>query len=502
MEKTVLRSAAVYRNGCIVKRSGKVYLKQGAQQVCFEGITASADDNSLRLSVPEGIFGSNVQVEHPTKEKQQEALKELTAKLDRVKKRIENQEKLAALWEANADFSQKESLSIEEMAAYLEKLPGRLEELGEEIDALTEERKALEEELKEARKQAALPYVVAELEAQAEGEYPIELTYRDYQASWNPVYEIHAEDGTDSLKLRMRAQIFQNTGEDWEGVRLTLFTGNPSISGTIPTLYPSHIRFYEPRVYESGMLAGGVKMKMARANAEMVEEDAIAYDEAPMEAMMAMNTVMAGSAAAVKNETMTEYQLTGTWDIRDGQDILCDIRTDEVSCRYHAVAVPKLSEEVYLAAEVKTADLEDMQETPASVYLKGAFAGNVVLQPDMTKETYDLSLGVDETMKVKRTQKKRQTSQVLLKGQKKTEYEYEINVTSRKEKTVSVTVTDQIPVSDEKTIIVDLLDRSEGVLKEDTGLIRWDFELAPAAAKVLKLAYTVAWPKDKKTEER
>ena len=143
-----------------------------------------------------------------------------------------------------------------------------------------------------------------------------------------------------------------------------------------------------------------------------------------------------------------------------------------------------------------------MQETPASVYVKGAFAGNVVLQPDMTKETYDLSLGVDETMKVKRTQKKRQTSQVLLKGQKKTEYEYEINVTSRKEKTVSVTVTDQIPVSDEKTIIVDLLDRSEGVLKEDTGLIRWDFELAPAAAKVLKLAYTVAWPKDKKTEER
>ena len=75
-------------------------------------------------------------------------------------------------------------------------------------------------------------------------------------------------------------------------------------------------------------------------------------------------------------------------------------------------------------------------------------------------------------------------------------------MTSRKEKTVSVTVTDQIPVSDEKTIIVDLLDRSEGVLKEDTGLIRWDFELAPAAAKVLKLAYTVAWPEDKKTEER
>lgn len=504
MPNTVIKEAAVYRNGCIVKRIGTVFLKPGTQQIRLDGLRGSVDDSSLRLNVPAGVTGSNVQIEYRTREQQQEALKALAEKIAEVKGAIANKQKLAALWEANADFSQKDSVAIDEMTKYLEKLPERLEEAGKAVRALEEEKKALDEEYRKASQKEALPYVLAELTVPEEGEYPVELTYRDYQASWNPTYEIHAEDGEGSLKLRMRAKVTQNTGEDWEGVRLTLFTGNPSVSGTIPELEPSHIRFYEPVRYESSARAGRGLMKAAAMAVEdtMVMEDA----EAPMMMMGAMsgamNTVMAGSGTTTQNETMTEYALSGSWDIRDGQEILCDIRTDEVACRYHVVAVPKLSEDVYLAAEVKTADLEEMQDTEAAVYLKGAFAGNVVLEPDMTKDTYDLSLGVDETVKVKRTQKKRHTSQVLLKGQKKTEYEYETVVSSRKDKEVSVTVTDQIPVSDEKTIIVEPVQLSEAEQEKDNGILHWNFTLPAGGAKTLTLAYNVSWPKDKQTQER
>ena len=80
-------------------------------------------------------------------------------------------------------------------------------------------------------------------------------------------------------------------------------------------------------------------------------------------------------------------------------------------------------------------------------------------------------------------------------------YEYKIVVTSRKEEAVPVTVTDQIPVSDEKTITVDAVELSNGKLEAGTGLIRWDLELEPKETKTLKLAYNVAWPKDKLTQE-
>ena len=502
MVETKLTAVAVYRSGCIVRRSGKVSLQKGTQTVRIGGLTAGIDESTLRLFVPAGVSGSNVQVEHPTRDEQREALKELTAKVAALQGRIESREKIAALWEANADFSQKESLSVGEMAAYLEKLPERLEALSSEIAALKEEKTVLDKEYADAKKKAALPYVTAELSAQEAGEYPIEISCREQQAFWNPVYEIHADSETDSLDLRLRAKIFQRSGDDWSGVKLTLFTGNPSVSGTIPEMDPVHLRIYEPPVYKNRAAGGarfGAMMKTARAD-EMVVEECEAMEDAAAP-MMAMNAVYAGSGTASKGETMTEYALSGSWDIRDGREIICDIRTDALPCRYHAVAVPKLSDEAYLAAEVATSLLEDMQDTPAAVYLKGAFAGNVVLEPDMTKDNYDLSLGVDETVKVKREQKKKYTSNVLLKGQKKTEYEYEITVSSRKDKTISVTVCDQLPISDEKTIVIEPLELSGAEREEEKGFLRWTFDLAPGETKNVKLAWTVAWPKDKRTEE-
>ena len=400
---------------------------------------------------------------------------------------------------ANADFSQKESLSVGEMSAYLEKLPERLEALSSEIAALKEEKAVLDKEYNEAKKKAALPYVTAELYAEAEGEYPVELTYRENQAWWNPVYEIHADSEADSLQLRLRAKICQRTGEDWAGVKLTLFSGNPSISGTIPEMDPVHLRIYEAPVYKKRTAAFGGMMKAAARMDDMVVEECACEDaEAPM---MAMNAVYSGSGTASKGETMTEYDLSGSWDIRNGQEIICDIKTDALPCRYHVVAVPKLSDEAYLAAEVATNLLEDLQDTPAAVYLKGAFAGNVVLEPDMSKDNYDLSLGVDETVKVKREQKKKYTSNVLLKGQKKTEYEYELSVSSRKDKEISVTLSDQLPISDEKTIVVEALEISGAEKEEDTGFLHWTFPLPAGETKSVKLAWTVAWPKDKRTEE-
>ncbi|MBR4165409.1 MAG: mucoidy inhibitor MuiA family protein [Lachnospiraceae bacterium] len=502
MVETKLTAAAVYRGGCVVRRSGRVFLQKGTQTVRIGGLTAGIDESTLRLSVPAGVSGSNVQVEHPTHDEQREALKELTAKIAAVQSRIQSREKIAALWEANADFSQKESLSIDEMAAYLEKLPERLEALNGEITALREEKAALDKELAEAKKKAGLPYVTAELSTQEAGEYPLEISCREQQAFWNPVYEIHADSEKDSLDLRLRAKIFQRSGEDWNDVKLTLFSGNPSVSGTIPEMDPVHLRFYEPPVYKNRAAGGarlGGMMKAARADDMMLEESEAMEDAAAP--MMVMNAVYAGSGTATKGETMTEYALSGSWDIRDGQEIICDIKTDALPCRYHAVAVPKLSDEAYLAAEVATSLLEDLQDTPAAVYLKGAFAGSVVLEPDMTRENYDLSLGVDETVKVKREQKKKYTSNVLLKGQKKTEYEYEITVSSRKDREISVTVSDQLPISDEKTIVIEPLELSGAEREEEKGFLRWTFKLAPGETKTVRLAWTVAWPKDKRTEE-
>lgn len=501
MTETRITSVSVYRSGCIITRTAEVTLEQGTQTVRLSGPGSGADPQSLRLSVTEGVQGANVQMDYLTDDQKEEFLKELRRKQEKNARAVSDAEEQIALWKRNADFTAKENVSLSDMTAFLEQLPERLNALQDLRDELLEEQEALEKEWEKLDKKVNLPFVTVDLTAPAAGRYPVELRYKDDSAAWSPSYELHAQDeDSGRLLLRLRARIAQDTGEDWKQAALTLFSGNPSVSGTIPTLRPARLHFYEPPRYA----AKGMLMGAARANAApgMMVEEAMICDEDAAAPMMKMSQVLADSGSTVQGDTMTEYDLTGRWDIRDGQSILCDLRTDEIPCRYQVVAVPKCSDSCFLSAEVKTADLEEMQNVEAAVYLKGTFAGSVWLQPDMTEDTYDLSLGTDETVKVKRTQKKRYTSNVLLKGQKKTEYEYEISVSSRKPKACQVLVRDQIPVTEEKTIQVEAVNLSGGDLEQDTGLIKWTFPLAPGETRQLTLAYTTAWPKDKQLQER
>jgi len=58
-------------------------------------------------------------------------------------------------------------------------------------------------------------------------------------------------------------------------------------------------------------------------------------------------------------------------------------------------------------------------------------------------------------------------------------------------------VFDQIPISDDKSIVVEKNEISGAKLEEDTGILRYDFDLEGGASKSMKIAYSVAWPKDK-----
>ena len=499
MIKTQITAVSVYRSGCVISRETKVCLQEGFHSLKLLGPGPGTDAESLRLSVPEGVQGSHVQLAYLSEEEKAHALEELQKEIDRLARRLDGLDEQMALWRANADFSGKENISIQEMTAFLEGLPARLESLEEKREALREEKARAEKERAELGRQLELPFVSVDLIAAAAGEYPLELKYKDESAAWAPSYELHAqEEESGRLLLRLRAQIAQDTGEDWSQVKLHLFSGNPAISGTIPPLYPQTLHFFEaPRMMAKASMTGAGAMMDMAVPMMMEEAEENGMDRAAEKPRFRMSQVVADSGRTIQGDSMTEYELAGSWDIRDGQSILCDIRSDEIPCRYQVVAVPRFSEEAYLSAEVKTTDLEEMQQVEAAVYLKGNFAGRVFLQPDMTEEEYHLSLGIDETVKVKRTQKKRYTSQVLLKGQKKTEYEYEIAAASRKPRACSLLIRDQIPVTEEKTIQVEAQNLSGGELEEKTGIVKWEMPLQPGENKSLTLAYSVAWPKDK-----
>ena len=481
MIETKVYDVALYLSGCVVKRKGTAHLEAGTQKLSIAGLTRSCDATTVRLSLPTGLAGSNVQVENLTPDQKKEALKELETGISLLKKKIAAREKQLEMWNVNADFSAKDSVDVNEMADYIEKLPERVEKIGRELESLNDVLNRMNRQLKDKKAELDCSFVTADVTVPQAGDYPLEIRYFERNASWFPTYEIHCENEEENILLRLRAKVRQGTGEDWQQIALSLFTGNPATSGTIPILPKETVSLTAPRRMMKNAFAGAAPMMtMARMEDTAVAEEVL--DDAEYE----MEEVVYDQAVVNQGDAMIEYTLNGALDVVKDRDVLLDISSRTVNCRYHTVCVPKIDQSAYLAAEVSTRDIEDLLQTEATVYYQGTYMGK-----------YDLSLGNDETVKVRRKEIRKYTSTVLLKGQKKTEYEYEIRVTSSKQKPCQVTILDQIPVSSDKSIVIEPRQLSDGKLTKDSGEVRWDLELAPSETKVIALNYDISWPKDK-----
>ena len=63
---------------------------------------------------------------------------------------------------------------------------------------------------------------------------------------------------------------------------------------------------------------------------------------------------------------------------------------------------------------------------------------------------------------------------------------------------IKLELKEQIPVSSNSEIAVELLESTKGMFNEQTGTLSWDLELAPGESKRLVFMYEVKYPKGKR----
>ncbi|MDQ7948987.1 MAG: mucoidy inhibitor MuiA family protein [Pedobacter sp.] len=99
--------------------------------------------------------------------------------------------------------------------------------------------------------------IVVKISAKAATKGKLTLTYLVSNAGWYPTYDIRAKDISSPIELVYKANVSQNSGEDWKNIRLTLSSGNPSTNGTKPEL----------GTYNLGYLSMGYSMANIASNA-------------------------------------------------------------------------------------------------------------------------------------------------------------------------------------------------------------------------------------------
>ncbi|EEG83280.1 hypothetical protein PROPEN_04044 [Proteus penneri ATCC 35198] len=70
------------------------------------------------------------------------------------------------------------------------------------------------------------------------------ISYITPDAGWSPAYDIRSQGMGKPILLTYKADVIQNTGLNWDKVKLVLTSTNPSLNITAPTLSPWYLALY------------------------------------------------------------------------------------------------------------------------------------------------------------------------------------------------------------------------------------------------------------------
>ncbi len=350
--------------------------------------------------------------------------------------------------------------------------------------------------------QRALPNGRILVTVAAENATPLrlEVSYVVFNAGWQPVYDLRATDTKKPMQLFYKANVFQNTGVNWNNVNLTLTTTNPSSGATKPELQAWYLDLYNPRPENPKPDRRRVKRQTV---SDVESSSAAAPDDNWGAGLTHEEKALGFSETAADYTSVTQSAISVNFKIgipysvpSDGKKQLVEIQQFDVPATYKYAAVPKITSEAYLLAQLSGWEEYNILPGEANIFLEGTFTGKTTLSSQSTADSLLVSLGRDKKVVITREKVKDFKSKSFLGNSRKETRAFLITVRNTKTEAITLTLEDQIPVSNNKEIEVDLEEGSGGSLDKTTGKITWQMKLKPNESKKVPLKFSVKYPKN------
>jgi uncharacterized protein (TIGR02231 family) len=314
----------------------------------------------------------------------------------------------------------------------------------------------------------------------------IDLSYLVGNVSWQPFYDIRIKDNKSNVQFFLKANITQSTGEDWNNVNLKLTTANPAEGGIKPELQTNWLGFNNNLVAEIVTINADRRSRAQGSPLFDADDPTPSYYKTKF-----------AKPSVSQNMFNTEFETNIAYTIpSDNQNHQVDLTSFAQNAIYGYAVVPKLNKEVFVTAQVLANDLINQISGEANVYYDGTFTGKTFISPTVN-DTLLLTLGKDKRVQVERTKLKDFSSKSLFGSTKKEQTTYEIKVKNTHKDTITLTIEDQIPVSNNSEIEVKLLEYQGATYDVNTGKLTWKMELKADESKSVKFSFEVKHPKDK-----
>ncbi|MEO0793688.1 MAG: mucoidy inhibitor MuiA family protein [Verrucomicrobiota bacterium] len=528
---STITAVTVFSDRAEVTRSASLELGPGLHQVRFENLPAYVDPETLQLEGQGTITLQDIRIKREFLSEvvdemarklytQKDDLQQNLRKVELAFSGVEQQRKsLDAIWKrlttTPTQTDTAPAMNPEQWADMLSFQTKQARLLDEQVLALEFERKQTKERIVEIEKQIQQHHAkrnrvrvdaIVVLEVSDPTRAVLELAYQVRGPSWHPSYQVRADSNSKSVAISYRANVRQNTGEDWSNVSLSLSTAQPQIGGREPELTPWRIGPYTPEVLSqprsravgdvSELLEfSGMENTIGFADYSFRESLDAEGGEVPMK--VAGATVQAGVTASV-------FDVPGDVSIpADGQPVIATILSFDSAAHFRHTAVPKLSPHVYLKANVTNESQAQLLPGTGSVFIDGNFVGKAPLELVAPSEQFWVYLGVDPAVQVERKSLEGEAgTEGLFSKRTRTVHRYEFEIKNNRTDAIDMVLWDQIPMASDEEIEVRLIeprysgkDTDELVLTNEK-FIEWGLKVDGKATTAVPFVYSIEHPEE------
>ncbi len=511
-----VESAIIYLYGAEVAHTQQVVLNPGRNKIVFVGLSSKIISKSIQVNVSGNVSILSISdaINYMANQKESTRIKQLKdssvmitegLKLASFELDAYNTEKNMMLKNQSIGGNEK-GVAVAELKLAADFYRSRIKEINAEVFRLEKKQALYNETLQKINQQlyelnAKNNQPTAEisilLSSTIKATTTIDLKYVVTEAGWAPSYDLRAEDINLPIELKYRAKVFNNTGIDWNDIKIKLSTADPSKSAAKPDLAIWNLDFVSDNLYRKSnaysnqnqsfqMNEGYMQNAPTSAAFEEREKNKIAQKQQPIE-----------FEEIQVSELSAEFDIKTSYTIpSDAKPYIVDVTEYKLPATYKHYSVPKVDRDAFLLARITGWEDLNLVEGPANVYFSGTYVGQSYIYTRSTDDTLDLSFGRDNKVLVTRTKIKEYSSKKLIGNSTKETFAYEMVIKNNRKTPVLIDLQDQLPISTKSDIIVEPVETTKGEYDSKTGKLNWAYTVQPGEAKKVVLSFSIKYPRN------
>jgi len=336
----------------------------------------------------------------------------------------------------------------------------------------------------------------------------LDLSYMLPGVTWEPMHELRVSTTDDkSVEVTSFAVVTQTSGEDWANAELTFSTQSSEEAVRIPELEAltlgdtsttsrvemSRVSSFSraQKAFEGQSQLWNKVHQKSNASIENFEE---VFQSNYAELQVTQSKTVELFQSLQTRGTTAHFEANPTRTVRgDGHAVRVRIGKSTLASSQKIVAAPEESLNAARTLQMSNTSGQALLPGKVALFQDGAFLGMTEVGFIAEGESFALFLSVADHLKLSRVLDRKQSG-LVRKKRNQMQLAFIVKVENLSDRETSLTLSDRIPVSENKDIKVDNIKIKPLVKADSKGLLSWALTLKPHEVRTFEISYQIEYP--------